>query len=79
MKNLNEVNNLKNIFGIISWRSKKNSDGTFTASVISIEYQKPLEVHFQITRPTRAQAVSRIKKAVRFAKVNSLNEIYKTK
>ena len=53
---------------VISWASKKNEDGTFTARVYSFDYGVEEVTHYTYTRSSRAQAVGAAKKAVKFLK-----------
>jgi len=62
---MNEVNNIQRV---VSWNSKKNADGTYTATAYSFDHDAPTVVHAAYTRASRAQAVTAAKKAVRYLK-----------
>lgn len=62
------MKNLDNIKSVVSWNSRKNLDGTFTANVFSLEYPNISINHASCKRPTRAQAVRAAKKCVRYIK-----------
>jgi hypothetical protein len=62
------MNALNNIQRVVSWNSKKNNDGTFTATAYSFDHNAPTVVHASYTRASRAQAVADAKKAVRYLK-----------
>ena len=53
---------------VITWRSRKNEDGTFTGIVYSFDYEVPAVTLGQYRRQTRAQAVGAAKKAVKYFK-----------
>lgn len=59
------MENMNNIQRVVSWNSKKNADGTFSAQAYSFD-QNVVVRHAKYTRATRAQAVSAAKKAARY-------------
>lgn len=59
---------LNNIQRVVSWNSKKNADGTYTAKAYSFDHQVSPVIHGEYTRASRAQAVTAAKKAVRYLK-----------
>ena len=61
------VQNLDNIQRVVSWRSTKNADGTFTGHVTSFDYGVSV-FHASCIHHTRSQAVYGAKKLVRFVK-----------
>ncbi len=59
---------LNNIQRVVSWNSKKNADGTYTANAYSFDHGVSPVTHASYTRASRAQAVTAAKKAVRYLK-----------
>jgi len=62
------MNNIDNIQRVVGWKSKKNADGTFTATAYSFDEAKTRTIHVEYTRKTRARSVTAVKKACRFLK-----------
>lgn len=48
------MNALNNIQRVVSWNSKKNDDGTFTATTYSFDHNAPTVVHASYTRAPAA-------------------------
>lgn len=62
------MTNLENVQRVITWNSKKLDDGNFIANVYSFDHGVEAVVHCSYTCDSRAKAVTRAKKAVRFLK-----------
>jgi hypothetical protein len=61
------MENMDNIQRVVSWTSTKNADGTFTAKVRSLDFGVSVQ-HASFDAPTRARAVTKAKKCVRYIK-----------
>ncbi len=62
------MNETKNTNMVVTWRTSKNENGTFTGTCIKIGYQLPTETLWTGTYKTRAIAKARAKQATRYFK-----------
>jgi hypothetical protein len=62
------MENLNNIKRVVTWRTNKNSDGTYTGKAFSFDYGTPEILHAEYVRSSRAKATVTAKKAVGYLK-----------
>lgn len=59
---------------VITWKTTKNADGKFVATVYAFGYEVPSVTLGTYTRATREQAVSAAKQATRYFNANRNNQ-----